>query len=121
LTFDESPKGFFTIMGDSISKAADELAQAGADGIGSNCGNGIETMVKIAREFRSASALPLLIQSNAGLPSLVDGKLIHPETPEFFLPYLRELVLAGVSILGGCCGTTPDHVRAIRRTVDNTA
>lgn len=113
MTFDATPKGFYTIMGDTIEKAARVLEEAGADVVGSNCGNGIENMVKIACEFKKCTTLPVIIQSNAGLPLFEDGNLVYPETPEFMAEKARELVNAGVSIIGGCCGTTPEHIRAI--------
>lgn len=118
MTFDRTPKGFFTIMGVTVEKAAQELEKAGADIIGSNCGHGIDLMVKIAREFRAHSHLPLIIQSNAGLPELVDGVPVYRETPEMMAGRVPELAAAGVSIIGGCCGTTPEHIAAIRRAVD---
>jgi len=117
MTFDLKPRGFFTMMGVSISKAAAELETAGADIIGSNCGNGIENMIKIAHEFKNYSKLPLIIQANAGLPEIIDGKAIYPETPGFMAEKSKELVAAGVSIIGGCCGTTPRHIGAIRSVV----
>lgn len=118
MTFDETPRGFFTIMGVSVEEAASGLERAGADMIGSNCGNGIETMVDIARIFRKHSTLPILIQSNAGQPEMIEGQLIYPETPEFFAEKSLELFELGISIVGGCCGTTPSHIREIRRAVD---
>ncbi len=113
MTFDPTPKGFYTIMGISIEQAVKGLENAGADIIGSNCGNGIENMVKIAREFRAYSTLPLIIQSNAGLPEIKGNKTIYPETPEFMAEKAKELVSIGVSIIGGCCGTTPEHIRVL--------
>ncbi len=121
MTFDATPKGFYTIMGVGIEEAAAGLQEAGADIVGSNCGNGIDNMIKIAREFRQCSGLPLLIQSNAGLPKTVGGALIYSETPAFTADRAMELVGAGVSIIGGCCGTTPEHITAIRRMVDSLA
>lgn len=118
MTFDETPRGFFTIMGVSIKDACAGLEEAGADIIGSNCGNGIEKMVRIAREFKNHSTLPLIIQSNAGLPEIQEGKIFYSETPEFFAGKVADLIDAGVSIIGGCCGTTPAHIRAIRDAVD---
>lgn len=117
MTYDPTPKGFFTIMGDTIEKAAHTLEEAGADVVGSNCGNGIENMIRIAREYRKHTALPLIIQSNAGLPLIENGELIYPETPEFMAQKSKELVDAGVSIVGGCCGTTPEHIRAIKKSI----
>jgi len=119
MTFDPTPKGFYTVMGVSIEDAAQGLKEAGADIIGSNCGNGIENMVRIAREFREYSSLPLIIQSNAGIPEIRGNTTVYPETPEFMAEKAKELVLSGVSIIGGCCGTTPDHIRAIRKMVDS--
>ncbi len=119
MTYDATPKGFFTIMGDTIEKAARTLEEAGADVIGSNCGNGIENMIGIAWEYRKYTTLPLIIQSNAGLPLFEDGELVYLETPEFMAQKSKELVDAGVSIIGGCCGTTPEHIRAIRNSISN--
>ncbi len=119
MTFDPTPNGFYTIMGTSIEQAAKGLADFGADILGSNCGNGIEKMVEIAAEFRRHSALPLLIQSNAGLPELVGDQVVYPETPEQIAAGCRQLLELGVNIVGGCCGTTPDHIAAIRKQVDD--
>ena len=119
MTFDKTPRGFYTVMGIDIKYAAEELEKNGADIIGSNCGNGIENMILIAREFKKSSELPLIIQANAGIPELRDGVPYYPETPEFMAQKGKELVEEGVSIIGGCCGTTPDHISAIRRMVDS--
>lgn len=119
MTFDHTPRGFYTIMGVSIEKAAKGLEEAGADIIGSNCGNGIENMTAIAKEFGKCSKLPLIIQSNAGLPQMKDGKMTYGETPEFMAGKVPDLIAAGVSIIGGCCGTTPEHITAFRKAVDS--
>ena len=118
MTFDRTPKGFFTIMGVTIERAIEELTRAGADIIGSNCGHGIEMMIKIAREFKIRTTLPVIIQSNAGLPEIIDGAPVWAESPEFMADKARQLLDLGVSIIGGCCGTTPEHIRAIRNMVD---
>lgn len=114
MTFDKTPRGFFTIMGNTIEQASKALAEAGADAVGSNCGNGIEKMVEIAVEFKKLSSLPVIIQSNAGLPVLKEGILTYNETPEFMKEKAAELLSLGVRIIGGCCGTTPAHIRAFR-------
>lgn len=119
MTFDRTPRGYFTIMGVSVEAAARELADAGADIVGSNCGTGMEDMVEIAREFRHHSSLPLIIQPNAGLPEIEGDVVVYRETPEFMAGKVQELVDIGVSIIGGCCGTTPRHTEAIRRAVDS--
>lgn len=118
MTFDSTPRGFYTVMGISIEDASQGLEDAGADVIGSNCGNGIENMIKIAGEFKKHTKLPIIIQSNAGLPEMQGDKPVYPETPEFMAEKAKQLVRTGVSIIGGCCGTTPEHIGAIRRMVD---
>jgi methionine synthase I (cobalamin-dependent) len=70
-------------------------------------------MIEIARQMRSATDTPMLVHSNAGIPDIRKGQIVYPETPEFMAPRFEEMVSAGVDILGGCCGTTPRHVRAI--------
>lgn len=121
MTFDKTPNGFFTVMGVNIAQAAQGLQEAGADIVGSNCGNGIENMILIAREFKKVTSLPILIQSNAGLPELKNGELVYAETAEFFAQKIQEIRDIGVSIIGGCCGTTPDHIRAIKNVVESFA
>lgn len=118
MTFEPTPTGFFTMMGVSVAEAAEGLTAAGANVLGSNCGNGIENMIKIAQEFKSVTSLPLLVQANAGIPVLKEGKSVYPETPDFFAEKIPALLDAGVSIIGGCCGTTPEHIRLIRKAVD---
>jgi 5-methyltetrahydrofolate--homocysteine methyltransferase len=118
MTFDPTPRGYHTVMGVSVEAAARGLAAAGADAVGSNCGNGIEHMVAIAREFRRHTTLPLVIQANAGLPRSAHGKTVYDETPEFMADKARELLAIGVGVIGGCCGTTPAHIAALRAMVD---
>jgi len=119
MTFDSTPRGFFTIMGTDIPTAAKTLIEAGADIVGSNCGNGIENMIKIAEDFKIETEYPVIIQSNAGLPVLREGKIFYPETPEFMAEKAVELAELDISIIGGCCGTTPDHIKAIRDRIDS--
>ena len=78
----------------------------------------MENMVRIAREFRQCAQVPVAIQGNAGLPVMEGTSLVYPENPEFVAAKAAELLSLGVQIIGGCCGTTPEHVRAIRRIVD---
>ena len=118
MTFDPTPRGYYTIFGVGVAAAAAGLAEAGADVVGSNCGLGVTHLVAIAREFRGATRLPLVIQPNAGLPRTVGGRTVYDETPEILAAQARELVDLGVSIIGGCCGTTPAHIRALRTMVD---
>lgn len=120
MTFETTRRGFFTIMGASVEQAVRGLTDAGADILGSNCGNGSVAMVAIAREFRALTSRPIAIQPNAGLPEPRDGTLVYPETPEFMAEQARGLLAAGVAIIGGCCGTTPAHIRALRGIVPLT-
>jgi len=118
MTFEATSRGFFTIMGVSVETACRELENAGADLVGSNCGNGSARMAAIAREFKKHAKRPLLIQPNAGVPELRRGQVLYPETPEFMAGMVGELLESGASVIGGCCGTTPDHIRAMRAALD---
>ncbi len=103
-----------TLMGNTPEQVAQALIQAGADVVGANCGQGIEGFVPICRRLRSATDLPIWIKPNAGLPELVDGRPQYRQTPEQFASYIPALVEAGAAFLGGCCGTSPEFIRAIR-------
>ncbi len=118
MTFGKTPQGYFTIMGTSVKDAATALEKAGADIVGSNCGNGMENMVGIAREYLQSSRLPIAIQGNAGIPIATEKGFEYPETPDFVAGKAVELLSLGVQVIGGCCGTGPEHIRAIRKVVD---
>jgi 5-methyltetrahydrofolate--homocysteine methyltransferase len=118
MTFGKKPQGYFTVMGASIGDAAAALENAGANIVGSNCGDGMESMVEIARIFRKHARVPVAIQSNAGLPISVKAGLAYPETPDLFAAKASELIDLGVQIIGGCCGSGPEHIHAIRKAVD---
>jgi 5-methyltetrahydrofolate--homocysteine methyltransferase len=120
MTFDATPRGYYSVMGVSVAAAAEGLAAAGAEAIGSNCGNGSENMLEVAREFRAETDLPLMIQPNAGMPQTEDGKIVYGETPDYMASVLRRLVALQVAVIGGCCGTTPQHIAAIRAMVDGS-
>lgn len=118
MTFDDTPRGFHTIMGVDIPQAVAGLTAAGANVLGSNCGDGIEKMLRIAPLLTENSSLPVMIQSNAGLPKMTAAGPVYPESPEFFSAHVTQLAAAGVTIIGGCCGTGPEHISAIRAAVD---
>lgn len=120
MTFDPTPRGFFTVMGVDIATAARELTAAGANVVGSNCGRGSDDMVEVAREFRRHTDGPLIIQPNAGLPELEDGRAVYRETPAYMAERAKALMAIGVGIIGGCCGTTPEHIAALRAVVDDS-
>ena len=107
-----------TMMGVSPVDAANAMIAAGADIIGTNCGNGIERMVEIVREMREvAPETPILVHANAGLPHIVDGVDVFPETPEDMAKQVGDLVSAGANIIGGCCGTSPAHIKAMKEAI----
>jgi 5-methyltetrahydrofolate--homocysteine methyltransferase len=118
-TFDRTKQGTYrTMMGVSPVEAALAAIDAGADVVGANCGHGLEDMVGIVKEIRAALPdVPILVQANAGLPLVVDGKTVFPESPEFMASLVPPLLAAGCSIVGGCCGTTPAHIAAIAKAV----
>ena len=112
--FDKGPRGFFTMMGTPPAEAVARLQEAGADIVGANCGNGVDVMLELARELRAATDGYLLIHSNAGIPAPVGGEIVYPEGPEYMAERFRAMARdVGVNIIGGCCGTTPEHIRAL--------
>lgn len=111
MTFNRTPLGYFTMMGNSVERVAMELEDAGADVVGTNCGTGVEDAVAILEEFRRHTGLPLIIQPNAGVPSLEDGEASYPEGPSLTATYLCAMTRAAV--VGGCCGTGPAHTAAL--------
>ncbi len=119
-TFERKKSGKYrTMMGASPADTATAAIEAGADIIGTNCGNGFERMIDIVKEIRAAAPdTPILIHANAGLPKNVDGKDVFPETPEQMAALVPAIVEAGANIIGGCCGTTPAHITAIKEAVD---
>jgi 5-methyltetrahydrofolate--homocysteine methyltransferase len=116
MTFSKDPGGYRTMMGVSPEEMVISMKEAGAHVVGSNCGNGIEDMIDIVKAIRAAdSEIPVIIQSNAGIPQLIDGKTLFRESPEMMTSYVPDLIKAGANIIGGCCGTTPEHIRAMKR------
>jgi 5-methyltetrahydrofolate--homocysteine methyltransferase len=119
MTFEKIQGGEYkTIMGVSPADIPLKLQEAGADIIGSNCGNGTKAMIDITRELRSVTHdMPIIIQGNAGMPKYVKGNTIFQETPEETAGFVPDLIDAGANIIGGCCGTTPEHIRLIAEII----
>lgn len=113
MTFDAGADHDRTMMGVTIEDAARELTAAGADAVGSNCGQGIEGFIAIARRMRAVTALPIWVKANAGLPVMRDGKAYYDITPAQFVSHVPALLEAGANFIGGCCGTSPDFIRAV--------
>jgi len=118
MTFAAGAGGYNTMMGVSCRQAAEGLTRAGADIVGANCGNGPEQMIAIVAEMRRYTAKPILVHANAGLPQLVAGQTVFKQTPADMAAKVKDLVAAGANIIGGCCGTTPAHIAAIKAEVD---
>lgn len=111
LTFDDNGR---SVLGTPPEAAAITLEAAGANIIGSNCGLGIDGIYEILRCMRRVTSLPLISQANAGLPILKEGKTFFPGTPQEMAAFHDRLLDLGVRVIGGCCGTTPEHIRAMR-------
>ena len=117
MVFDLGPRGFFTMMGVTPERAVAELREAGADVVGANCGNGIDRMLDLAAQMRAVDDGLMLIHSNAGIPDMKNGQIIYNESPEYMAERFKRLADMGINIIGGCCGTGPDHIRALRAAV----
>jgi 5-methyltetrahydrofolate--homocysteine methyltransferase len=114
----DSKDEYFTMMGVSPSEMVISMKEAGAHIVGSNCGTGIEEMIGIVRAIRAIdNKIPVMIQPNAGAPEFIDGKTVYRESPEIMASFVPELIKAGANIIGGCCGTTPEHIREMARVL----
>ena len=115
-TFEKTEMGEYrTMMGVDPVSAMNAAIEAGADIVGANCGNGTERMIEIVSQMRSVNKdIPILVHANAGLPQNVNGQVVFPETPDDMAAFAPRLAAAGANIIGGCCGTTPAHISAIK-------
>jgi methionine synthase I (cobalamin-dependent) len=113
LTYDSGKDRTCTMMGVTPEQAAKALTEAGADIVGCNCGIGIENYIKVAAKLRAVTSVPIWVKANAGMPEIVDGKVTYRMAPPEFATKAKELIKAGANIVGGCCGTSPDFIRAL--------
>jgi 5-methyltetrahydrofolate--homocysteine methyltransferase len=122
LAYDLSSDGKFfkTMMGVSPEQAAEFAEERQADIIALNCGTGMDmpAAARVARLYRASCKLPVMVQPNAGLPVLENLKAVYKQLPEDMARAVPVVLEAGVAIVGSCCGSTPDHTRAIRQMVD---
>ena len=118
-TFDpQAGGGYASMMGVTPRGFAEALSESGADVLGTNCGTGPVHMLEVVRLLRAAApARPLLAMPNAGMPVLEAGRTVFNETPEQMAAHVAELVAAGAGIIGGCCGTRPQHIAALKRAL----
>lgn len=103
-----------TSFGETIADVVTTLTAEGASFIGANCGAGFDLMRRVATEFRRQAAVPLLIQTNAGIPAVENGAIVYPEQAESYGRFVKELADLGIEMIGGCCGTTPEHIARAR-------
>jgi len=115
MTFEKKDKGYFTLMGDEVSSSLKKLQQAGADTIGANCTLGSKDMVKLTSAMKKSTKLPLIVQPNAGMPKLVKGKTVYLQKPASFVNDVLKMVKSGANFIGGCCGTTPEFIKMLKR------
>jgi 5-methyltetrahydrofolate--homocysteine methyltransferase len=111
---------FRTMMGIDPEHAAKFMEEKGADMVALNCGTGMD-MVRARQavlRYRESTTLPVMVQPNAGQPKLINMQVVYDETPEQMVGGVTPLLDAGASILGACCGSTPDHIRAFRGAMD---
>jgi 5-methyltetrahydrofolate--homocysteine methyltransferase len=119
IAFSTETKGGRTIMGNSAEDCAKSLADAGADVIGANCGDlDPSQMAILVSALKSATTLPVVAQPNAGKPKLIDDKTVFEMGPADFAAGIAECLRAGARLVGGCCGTTPKHIRAVAEILD---
>jgi len=113
MTFDSGPEGTNTMMGVTPAAFAAAAVAEGVSAVGANCGAGPDHFVTLTGLLREATDLPIWMKPNAGLPFVEDGRTIFPLGPAEFAAEVRAIVDAGASFIGGCCGTTPEHIRAV--------
>ena len=120
MTFDKTVNGEYrTMMGISPAEMTRAMLEAGVDIIGTNCGHGMKDMEGIVEEIRNTDAeIPILVHANAGIPEYRDGATVYPESPDDMARLIRPVLRAGATIVGGCCGTTPEHISKIKEEVE---
>ena len=113
LTYGVTPRGYRTMMGVDPRRGVAALLEAGADVVGCNCSITADQMIELVAELRAATDAPLLVEPNAGQPRLEEGTTVYDESPRHFAASGSAIVAQGANIIGGCCGTTPEHIAAL--------
>jgi 5-methyltetrahydrofolate--homocysteine methyltransferase len=117
ITYNKTPNGFFTMMGETIEQCATTLAENGADAVACNCTLGSSDIIELTRELRKATTKPILIQPNAGKPIPKGTITIYEQTPSEFADDIKRIIDEGADMVGGCCGTNAAFVSEIVRTI----
>ena len=121
MTYKKTPKGFFTVMGNSLVDCVSDLIEAGVAVVGSNCTLSSDEFIELVRVLRIAVGMPnfpLSVKPNAGQPVLQDGKSIYKQKPEDFARDMKRILEHDGQIVGGCCGTEPIHIQLLRKIID---
>ncbi len=120
MTYKKTPRGFFTIMGNSLTECTNKLIELGVSVVGSNCTMGSKEFIELVKCIRDIIPnFPVSIKPNAGQPELIDGIPIYKQRPEDFSEDFKKILGYRVQIIGGCCGTGPSHIRLLRKEIDN--
>lgn len=117
MSFDSGPQRTRTMMGAAAEDCATALEEAGADAVGCNCGAGVSTILPAVVALRANTSLPLWVKPNAGLPELDGGRVVYRQTPDEFGQHVAALLDAGANVVGGCCGTGPEHIKRVAALV----
>jgi 5-methyltetrahydrofolate--homocysteine methyltransferase len=117
MTYNRTPRGYRTMMGNSPETCVRKAESAGASLVGANCGTGIEDYVPLAPVLRGLTSQPIWMKANAGVPQLVGGRVTYPLTPEQYASFVPALIEAGVDVIGGCCGTDPRFIREVGKSI----
>ena len=116
MTFDKNLK---TIYGVDPKQAVEVLESEGADGVGANCGTGPDILYEVMKKMKEVSNTYLMVEPNAGIPEILEGNVIYPTNPKEMAMYAEKFIRLGVNIIGGCCGTTPLHIKMISDKIKN--
>ncbi len=118
MTFETYPKGFFTMMGNSVSQCITSLEEKNVPVIGANCTLDSEAMAELIKSMRDSTSLPLIAQANAGKASLTsEGEVAYSQGIDNYVKYVSQIIENGAGIIGGCCGTDPDYIRRIKEII----
>ncbi|MFW9991151.1 MAG: homocysteine S-methyltransferase family protein [Candidatus Odinarchaeota archaeon] len=118
MTYRKSKRGYFTIMGDSLENCVEILENNQVDVIGANCTLTSDQMIELAGKLVELTSLPVSIKPNAGQPRLEGGKTTYAQKPEDYAEDIKKMIEMGVKIVGGCCGTSPAHIKLLREYID---
>jgi 5-methyltetrahydrofolate--homocysteine methyltransferase len=114
MTFDRNPRGFYTLMGETVERCMRALVDEGADVVGSNCSHGSAVFVDLARAIRAATDAPVIVQPNRGQPEMEGDGVVYRQPAKEFAADAAAMLALGVDVIGGCCGTDPAFIASLR-------